>query len=795
MVFFKFKYIKNYNPLLKSYLKVVNSKNFSHKTYSEIFPIYSKKLYFSYYNVFFNCQCKRYLETNTKDEQMGDKSTDEQDNVIRRKNVDPQNMPISLLGTGFIDKKIRSTIRSMRKNTEKLDDNSDDDDDDDLPIALKLKLKKENLNQNLTRLNSEISNLNDNIKSSIIQYPYQKVILEEVKLENLKKTGNDVQNNAFDYLEKAVDKDDKLKKEISSLREDFWNSNYGTPNPSLPVSDIPCGGCGALLHCKDSALPGYMPSERFKLFLSKLWKLRGEICQRCIYLKHFNVALNVSVDPSQYPEILSNIKDKNSLVILMIDLMDFPCSIWSNITDIIGIKPIIVVGNKVDLLPIQNGKDLNYVIYTIQQTLKDTGVDRGKNIKHIHLISAKTGYGIEELINKLHKLWKNRGDVYLVGCTNVGKSTLFNSLLHSDYCKVRAVDLVQRATISPWPGTTLNLLKFPIMKINRERLYLRTKRLIEQKKEKTIEKKMRKHLLKETKNPLYATLIGKFNLFSGTTLNLLKFPIMKINRERLYLRTKRLIEQKKEKTIEKKMRKHLLKETKNPLYATLIGNVGMTFKSDDIVKFNDTKIVFDDRSKEFAQSHFCFDTPGAVYHDQILDLLTIEELMLTIPKKIIVPRSYWVRVSQTLFLAGLGRVDLIEAEDLGGICLTVFASDDLPIHMVYLEQAEKFYNKNVGTELLRVPKGGSDRLKDFPELVPKEFTVTGQGWKESSTDILLSSAGWISVTLKEGRTCKLKAYTPGSRGCYLRKPSLLPFAVNMKGKKIKATPAYEIKFI
>jgi ribosome biogenesis GTPase A len=51
------------------------------------------------------------------------------------------------------------------------------------------------------------------------------------------------------------------------------------------------------------------------------------------------------------------------------------------------------------------------------------------------------------------------GDVYLVGCTNVGKSTLFNALLQSDYCKVKAVDLIQRATTSPWPGTTLNLLK------------------------------------------------------------------------------------------------------------------------------------------------------------------------------------------------------------------------------------------------------------------------------------------------------------------------------------------------
>nr|CAD7460473.1 unnamed protein product [Timema tahoe] len=27
-------------------------------------------------------------------------------------------------------------------------------------------------------------------------------------------------------------------------------SNYGTPDKSIPVSSVPCGGCGALLHCQ-----------------------------------------------------------------------------------------------------------------------------------------------------------------------------------------------------------------------------------------------------------------------------------------------------------------------------------------------------------------------------------------------------------------------------------------------------------------------------------------------------------------------------------------------------------------
>lgn len=95
---------------------------------------------------------------------------------------------------------------------------------------------------------------------------------------------------------------------------------------------------------------------------------------------------------------------------------------------------------------------------------KVIGKDAIANVKHVALISAKTGWGVEELITKLHNLWKVSGDVYLVGCTNVGKSTLFNCLLQSDYCKVQAVDLVQRATTSIWPGTTLNLLKFPILR-------------------------------------------------------------------------------------------------------------------------------------------------------------------------------------------------------------------------------------------------------------------------------------------------------------------------------------------
>lgn len=100
------------------------------------------------------------------------------------------------------------------------------------------------------------------------------------------------------------------------------------------------------------------------------------------------------------------------------------------------------------------------------------------------------------------------GDVYLVGCTNVGKSSLFNTLLNSDYCKVQAIDLVQRATVSAWPGTTLNLLKFPILNPTDEKRWLRTVRLVEERSYRTQESHYKNYQFKMTKDMKFATLEG-----------------------------------------------------------------------------------------------------------------------------------------------------------------------------------------------------------------------------------------------------------------------------------------------
>lgn len=209
----------------------------------------------------------------------------------------------------------------------------------------------------------------------------------------------------------------------------------------------------------------------------------------------------MQVSPEDYVNMISTIKDKRALAILMVDLVDFPCSLWPNIIDIIGEKrPVIVVGNKVDLLPQDSKNYLNHIMKCLENALVDAGLSRA-NIQHVCLVSARTNYGIEELITCLYTIWADKGDVYLLGNANVGKSTLFNALLRSDYCKIRARSLVRRATSSLWPGTTLRMLKFPIAKPSSALLYERRRRLKNAEKEKFDLERLRRNQVKTGRKP------------------------------------------------------------------------------------------------------------------------------------------------------------------------------------------------------------------------------------------------------------------------------------------------------
>ena len=120
----------------------------------------------------------------------------------------------------------------------------------------------------------------------------------------------------------------------------------GTEDRDIPPSTIPCCGCGAPLQCQHNTFPGFMPSEYFKSLSEN--ELKTSICQRCYYIRHCEAFKEVSTDQKQYISMISKIRPTQSIVVLVVDVMDMGGSIVPNLMDYIGDKhPLVVVGNKV----------------------------------------------------------------------------------------------------------------------------------------------------------------------------------------------------------------------------------------------------------------------------------------------------------------------------------------------------------------------------------------------------------------------------------------------------------------
>ena len=283
----------------------------------------------------------------------------------------------------------------------------------------------------------------------------------------------------------------------------LWKSYCRVPNDEALDAIVgehqspTCSGCGASFQIADSSKPGYIPKPKFIELQKELELCDGQhleeaenrntssavtekslvVCNRCFSLKHYNTALDITLKRDDYLHHLSHLKDKRALILLIVDVTDFPGSLFPDLNTLIPpTNPVVIVANKTDLLPkglqAQFWKEFESMITT--ECLRSILV--GCNISEVHFVSAKTGRGIEELTEAILGKWGNRGDVYLLGCTNVGKSTLFNSLLVT-LCGARPGDLTAEsnigitpaATISQWPGTTLGLLSFPIMSMGKRR--------------------------------------------------------------------------------------------------------------------------------------------------------------------------------------------------------------------------------------------------------------------------------------------------------------------------------------
>ena len=206
-----------------------------------------------------------------------------------------------------------------------------------------------------------------------------------------------------------------------------------------------CIGCGVKIQSEDQNKQGYLPKSVVEKSIDG-----NLVCKRCFRLKNYNEVSDVQLGAEDFYQLIKTLSKKDALIVKVVDIFDFSGSWIEDVVDIVGNnKDIVLVANKLDLLP--KSVKQNKVKQWLFKMLKAKGI----KVKDILLISAIKNQGVEEAASRIDEL-RNGKDVYIVGATNVGKSTFINKLIELTTGDKNVI------TTSHFPGTTLGMIEIPL---------------------------------------------------------------------------------------------------------------------------------------------------------------------------------------------------------------------------------------------------------------------------------------------------------------------------------------------
>lgn len=192
-----------------------------------------------------------------------------------------------------------------------------------------------------------------------------------------------------------------------------------------------CIGCGSILQTDAIDEVGYTKN------------LNNELCERCFRIKHYSDYKLISKNNDDFINILKNIGKSNSLVVLVVDLFNIPKNL--NEINLYLNNDILLVLTKRDILPL-SVYDVNLINYFKNYDL---------NIVDTLIISSIKNYNFDLLLEKI-KTYQRDKNVYVVGFTNAGKSTMINKILYNYTDKNPVI------TTSMLPSTTIDSIEIEI---------------------------------------------------------------------------------------------------------------------------------------------------------------------------------------------------------------------------------------------------------------------------------------------------------------------------------------------
>lgn len=211
------------------------------------------------------------------------------------------------------------------------------------------------------------------------------------------------------------------------------------------MEELFCIGCGAQIQTENQSVAGFTPQSALEKGL-----LAGQLyCQRCFRLRHYNEISDVHISDDEFLSLLHSVGESDALMVNVVDIFDFNGSIIPGLSRFVSGNDVLLVGNKQDILPksVKTGK--------VTQWLTERAHEIGLRPVDVVLTSAQNSLAIQDLMKKIEQYRKGR-DVYVIGVTNVGKSTLINAIIKEI---TGDKDII---TTSRFPGTTLDKIEIPL---------------------------------------------------------------------------------------------------------------------------------------------------------------------------------------------------------------------------------------------------------------------------------------------------------------------------------------------